>query len=335
MNALGKLLVFAALGMTAVFSTAASAQNGPRGPNVLIVGEDADKDTIPRGSVNFNRIERALAEKLIERGFTVYDETAITMDVAPQGGVRRELPELLQMAKIAKVPIEVIVVFQIYANVRPMPYMKNVLQPFVRVDGRLIRVRPGQVLGNFEYGSDIEFEPLPQICRNADGLDRTCVLESFGNQARLIGEGVGKALATKLASYLRADTDLDPNLTIPGGDQGGSQYTGNHQICEGMHGTSYVLRIRNFTGAELQQLEKTFTTFACYEHHRVLREVGDMIEYAYESRANQARIVRNLRFVLEEHLNLEGSISVTDGGTTIVVDKHTTPPHGVQVYPPR
>jgi hypothetical protein len=329
MNPLAKLLALAALGVVAL-GTAASAQTGPRGPSIMIVGEDADKDTIPRGNVNFNRIQRAIAEQLIARGFKVYDETATTMDVLPQGGVRRELPELLQIAKLSKSPIDVVVVFQVYASVRDMKWVRNTLQPFVRVDGRLIRVRGGQDLGNFEYGSDIEFEPIPQACRDGDHVDRACLLETFGTQARLIGSAVGNALATKLSAYLRADND--PAINVPAVDPAVAAVPPVPPTCAGMDGTPYVLRIREFNGPELQRLEEAFTSFACYEHYKIMKQMPSLTEYWYETRADQARLARDLQFVLQ-YLNLPGTVTVT-AGNVIVVEKHLTAPHGVEVVPP-
>jgi hypothetical protein len=342
MNTLGKLVALAALGLS-VFHTAASAEPGPgpRGPNVMIVGEDADKDTIPRGNRNFNRIQRAIAEQLVSRGFHVFDETAITKDVLPQGGVRRELPELLEIAKLAQAPIDVIVVFQVYASVRPAQFVRDTFKPFIRIDGRMIRVRGGQDLGGFEYGSDIELPPIPGSCVNGEP-PRECLLETFGNEARLIGAPVGNGLATKLAGFLRADYDpgVGPGMPPvgppigpggPGGPGGPVVATAPlaRPACDGMDGTPYVLRIRDFTGSELNKLEEAFTSFDCYGHHRVMRSQPGMTDYWYETRADQARLTRNLRFVLE-YMNVPGTVSVT-GDNVIIVEKLLTAPHGVIV----
>jgi hypothetical protein len=347
MNTLVKLLTLAAVGLTVFHTAGASAEPvGPRGPSIMIVGEDADKDTIPRGNRNFNRILRAVTENLVTRGFKVYDETAITMNILPQGGVRRLLPELLETAKLAQAPIDVIVVFQIYASVRPLLAVRDTFRPVVRVDGRMIRVRGGQDLGGYEFGSDIELPPIPGVCVNGDP-PRECLLESFGNEARLIGSAVGNALATKLAGYLRADFDpglLPPGLppgpppgVVPGGPgpvvvAPGPVPVEGRPICDGLDGTPYVLRIANFDGPELNRLEEAFTGFACYEHHRIVRSQPGMTDYWYETRADQARLTRNLRFVLE-YMNLPGTVSVTSGNM-IIVEKHLLAPHGVVTVPP-
>ena len=49
-------------------------------PNVLIVGEDADHDTVPRNSPVFKRMLNALSNELHDQGFSVFDKTAITQE---------------------------------------------------------------------------------------------------------------------------------------------------------------------------------------------------------------------------------------------------------------
>jgi hypothetical protein len=298
----------------------------------MIVGEDADHDTIPRTNRNVNRILRTVADQLIARGFHVYDETAITMDRLPLGGVRRQLPELLETAKLAAAPIDVIVVFSIYGSARQVPFVRDTYKPFIRVEGRMIRVRSGQDLGGYEAGSDIEFPPIPGSCVNGDP-PRECLLETFGHEARLIGDGVGGALATKLAGYLRADSDVGPVgpggvVTAPG--PGGDGRPG----CDGMDTTPFTIRFRDFDGPELNRVEEYLTAFACYQGHRVVRSQPGLTEYWYESRTDESRLTRNLRFTLEA-MNLPGTVTTTGNGGTIIVEKHlVVPPHGVITVPP-
>jgi hypothetical protein len=336
MKALGKLLTLAALGL-AVVHTPASAQTGPRGPNVMVFGEDADTDTIPRGNRNFNRIQRAITEQLIARGFKAYNEVANTADILPQGRVRRQLDEMIEIAKVSQSPIDVMVVFQIYASIRPTR-LPDTFRPFVRVDGRIMRTRSGQELGNFEAGNDLELPVIPGTCVRGEP-PRECLIEKFGDNARLIGTAVGNALATKLAAYLRAD--IDPGLLVPPppGPPGPPPPPGPavalgeaKPICDGMDGTPFVVRVRDFDGPELNRLEEALTSFACYEHHRIVSSQPGLTDYWYETRADQARLTRNLRFVLE-YMNLPGTVSVT-AGNVIVVEKHLTAPHGVVPFPP-
>jgi hypothetical protein len=104
-------------------------------------------------------------------------------------------------------------------------------------------------------------------------------------------------------------------------------------VCTGMAGTSYVLSVRNFDAPELSQLEEAFASFACYEHHRIMASVPPAkTDYWYETRADQARLTRNLRLALE-YMNVPGEISVT-AGNVIIVEKHVLAPPGVVTTPP-
>ncbi|MBT6531040.1 MAG: hypothetical protein HOK99_09005, partial [Betaproteobacteria bacterium] len=42
--------------------------------NILIMGEDADSDTVPRNSRVFKRVLSGLSNELHDEGFNVYDE---------------------------------------------------------------------------------------------------------------------------------------------------------------------------------------------------------------------------------------------------------------------
>jgi hypothetical protein len=191
-NAFSKLLAVAALGLTAL-PAAAPAQPGPRGPNVLIVGADTDKDAMPRGTPVFDKIQDMIAGQLRSRGFHVFDETVIPKDALPAGGLPREPAELVATAKLAKVPMDVIVVTQIYASVRPMPNLQDTYKPSIRVVARMTKVGSGEPLGRYEFGDDIDFPMLPGKCAE-------CLLNSFGHDAQQIGLAVGNGLATAIAA---------------------------------------------------------------------------------------------------------------------------------------
>src|SRR5262245_34975029 len=68
-------------------------------PNLMIVGEDADRDSVPRGSRIFNRVLAALTSDMIEQGYQVYDETAGSMQFTRPGKVRRTDAELVAIAR--------------------------------------------------------------------------------------------------------------------------------------------------------------------------------------------------------------------------------------------
>jgi hypothetical protein len=173
----------------------------PRGPNVLVVSEDADIDTVPRNHRIFNRVLEAISEQLIARGFHVIDETSVGLEITEPNRVRRRDAELIEVARaFDRPPIDVLVIFQIYASVQTGKF-SDIARPRIRVAGRMLTIRGNQRLGSFEAGDDLEFPPLPRHC------DRECLFERLGTEAKLVGTSVGAALATKLAAYLRADID--------------------------------------------------------------------------------------------------------------------------------
>ena len=77
------------------FAPAAVAQQQP---NLLIMGEDADLDSVPRNSRIFNRVLRAIEAEMQAEGFAVYDETAVTMGITDPGRVGRTDAELITVA---------------------------------------------------------------------------------------------------------------------------------------------------------------------------------------------------------------------------------------------
>ena len=68
-------------------------------PNLLIMGEDADEDSVPRNSRVFRRVLDALTNEIHNEGFDVFDETAVSLDDFAQGRVRRTDAEIIDIAK--------------------------------------------------------------------------------------------------------------------------------------------------------------------------------------------------------------------------------------------
>jgi hypothetical protein len=102
------------------FAPSALAQQQP---NLLIMGEDADLDTVPRNSRIFNRVLRAIEAELQAEGFAVYDETAVSMGITDPARVRRTDAELITVARrVQDAPIDAIIVFQIYASTEENAY---------------------------------------------------------------------------------------------------------------------------------------------------------------------------------------------------------------------
>lgn len=265
-------------------------------PNLLIVGEDADQDTVARGSRIFNRVLAALTNDMSELGFKVYDETAAGMDITNPGRVRRVDAELISVAqRIPQPPIDAIVVFQIYASVQQNAY-SDIKDLRVRIAGRMIQVQTGKALGNFEVAVGPRgLKPLPVNC------NRDCVLEHVGNEAKPIAHEVGIVLARKLDEISPAKPKSSSTLTepAPAQPQLPNPQVATSTACSGLS-TSYMIVLRGFDPDETGTIERMLISFQGYEHHRPVRTQTRLAEYWYETCSDQARLERNLRVMLNQ-----------------------------------
>ncbi|MEO0579390.1 MAG: hypothetical protein AAFZ58_11940, partial [Pseudomonadota bacterium] len=157
-------------------------------PNVLIMGEDFDKDTVPRDSRIFGRVLSAVSNQLGDDGFDVFDETAITVGDFKQGRKRRSDAEMIDIARsIDRPPIDIVVFFSIYASAEDTGYATKI---FTRIEGRLLDVRAGRQLGNFEVDS-------PRSWQATSPCTRECILEAIGDASKTLANDLGDVLSEK------------------------------------------------------------------------------------------------------------------------------------------
>ncbi|MBU1175869.1 MAG: hypothetical protein KKH72_10755 [Alphaproteobacteria bacterium] len=305
------ILFAAALGVT-------PAQAGEQ-PNVMLMIEDADTDSVPRDSRPADQVLYALATEMQNMGFRTYDETAVTMGITDPTRVRRTDAELFTIAKrVPNVPIDVIVVFQIYAAAQQNPYAA-IIDLQIRITGRLLHVQSGRSLGNWEvaYGPG-ELPPLPPNC------NRDCVLEHVGGEARRIASDVGQALAVKLdalsptAPQPMMDTNMPMTTVSPG-----PIVSAPMSECTGLT-SAYTLEFRGFDLEEITRIEEYLVVFKGYDHHRPVRVMATSAEYWYETCSDVARLDRNLRLMTEQ-LGVQAQISMV--GNRFLVAKIGTIPN--------
>ena len=290
-------------------------------PNVLIMTEDADKDTVPRNNRMMKRVYDEFNDAMMRKGFRVYNETAVSMDIVKPQGVRREDTELLTIAKsVRQPPIDIVVTYEIYAKVRKIDG-SNEKRPMYRVMARLsaraLNVRTGQVLGRWS-SKNVEFSALPSSC----GADRDCLLETVGEDL----EGLTVDVAEPLADSLRM-TFMDRGPVVggsgggvvggPGPGPGPGPMAGGPgprgpvgDGCAGIE-NEYAVNLEGFSAAEVTAIEEYLVSFRCYISHRPLgRSAGGRASYWYSTRSDDARINRNLRLMLE-HMGVQGVVEFT------------------------
>jgi hypothetical protein len=256
--------------------------------NIVVMGEEADMDSVPRDSRVHRRIEEALKEQLYIRGFDVYDETAATLGTTVPGRKRRTDAELIDVVRGARrPPMDGVVLFTAYASAEELGYTTRIQ---ARLTGRVLAVHSGQHLGSFEVAAaDIR---APANC------SRSCVLEAIGDQVSLLAQDLGVVLAAKL----RAITPAPVAGTAPAGIPFGG----------------FSLLFNGFDATERRGIEEYLVAFVGYRSHRPVRAGTTYIEYWYETAADGARLERNINLMLE-HLGFRGRVAFS--GTKVTVDR--------------
>lgn len=257
---------------------------GADAPNVILIGEDGGRDMIPRNSRVFKIVRDGLGNRLLDSGFSVYDETA----VAPGGFTRdrkqRSDAEIIEMARaIGRPPLDVAVIFSVTARAREYAYTTKV---GTRMTGRLLNLTTGQRLGSFEVHS-------PRALRAATDCGRDCILELVGRSAKRLSRDLGTLVAERLAAVMEAPAG--PGLL-----------------------SAYTLVFDGFSRAEVSEMEEYLVVFTGYAHHRPVSAGPRRQEYWYETKSTRGRLNRNLGKMLE-HLRLGGQVSLA--GNTFTVRK--------------
>lgn len=270
------------------FAIASQASAGDR-PNLLLMGEDADSDTIPRHSQVFTRVLNSLSEQMHNAGFDVYDETAVTLDNFAQGRSRRSDAEMIDIARsVKRPPIDVVVFFSIYASANQKSYTTKVK---ARVSGRMLNVKTGQRLGNIELDYPGGWN-APVDC------NRNCIIDSVGQHSKIIANDIGAVLAKKLGWMV--------------GDSVGGHVNDDTGI------SAYTLIFDGFTASEMHAMEEYLVVFSGYKSHRVITSTMTRFEYWYQADIKSAKLLRNLNKLLK-HVDIEGM--VRSSGNTYTVKK--------------
>ena len=276
-------------------------------PNVMVVGEDADEDTVPRHSRVFNRVSDAIRTQMIAMGFPTFNETAVTMDITNPGRIRRTDAELISVARsITAAPIDVIIPFQIYASSNQDAYsdMKHLR---IRIVGRMVQIQTGKDLGNFEVAVGPKgLRPLPQAC-NPD-----CILEHLGDEAKPIATEVGAILAKKLDEISPTapkaaiidpapikQTAEAPKTIAPKATPSPEPIPVSNKECVGLQ-TAYTIILSGFEPEDVDAIEKILVAFYGYQHHRPIRSRTKYSEYWYETCSDRARLERNVRAMTDQ-----------------------------------
>lgn len=301
-----------------------TARADPARPvNVLIVTEDFNRDTIPRDNRIYDRVIAALQESLNVRGFQVYEETGISAGITAPHQARRRDEELFELASRVSPPMDVVVIFQIYASINRG--VTDIRYPKIRIASRVLNVNTHKVIAIEERGAETELPPLPLGCDT-----RECLYDEVGQQARLIAADLGHILADKMAAEIAVASGqatakpvgmpaaaAGQTATIVQPDAPAPQTA----RCASLP-TAYELKFRDFSPEQFQKIEEYLASFSCYSHHRISSSGRTYQNVWYETSLDSARMNRNLRTALD-HLGVPGSVIQSGNNKFEVVSSNT------------
>lgn len=299
-----RIVLFVIAALAAAVAPAAAQSSNER-INLLVMSDDGDPDTVPRNNRVFNRVQLQLSEYLNSRGFQVYDETATSLDVTTPGRVRRRDAELIEIARAVPTPIDAMVVYQIYASVRARAGV-DIRYPEIRIAARVLNVRSGQFISAFEVGG-FQFPALPPRC------DGECILETVGGYSRQLATDLGSVISQKVEAFARPAG----GAAMAGGKDGpaASPVAARQDGCDNLP-TDYDIKLRDFTPAEVNQIESEIVRWGCYQSHRTTNMSDSSADFFYRTSAGSARLNRNFRLMMEL-IGLNGQVTFSGNRFTV------------------
>jgi hypothetical protein len=260
-------------------------------PNLLVVGDDSDEGAVSRDSRVFKRVVARLNVELNEI-VDVYDEAAVMPNNAKQSRVRRSDDELVDMARsVTRPPIDVLAVFSLYSSVTDA---ENGKQARARISARLLNVHSGKFIDNFETA--------PYVWTVSAGCDeRECILEAMGDGVNVLGQELGRALATKYVWQLHGQTAV-----------------GNNGAASNDVVADYYLEFDGFSAQEMMEIEEYLVIFSGYASHRPTEQRHTRSIMLYRSSTGTAKLSRNLKKMLAE---LDMLTAISFAGNTYVMKR--------------
>lgn len=252
-------------------------------PRLIIVGNDASPNTLPRNSRPFKEVLNNISGSLLNEGFDVKDEIALSLGSKNKIKDPRNEAEILQKAK--DLGIDIAIIFSIYPNKKTT---KNSVRIRPRVEGRLVSVYDGSRLGNFDIKSQTS-KPVQKPYSINDEQ------EALADIAAVLGKEVGAVLTDRIAQYVDA---------------------------EGGRLQEWELVIDGYNNYEVMDMEDIFRTFEGYDSHRIkanAQNYSSHSEFFYKSSADSAKLKRDFVRMLKK-LNLKGSISIS--GLKVSISKN-------------
>jgi len=304
---------------------------------LVVVQEDWDKTSLARNTRVQNAIMNVLNQTLhapayqgvMSRygisGMDVYSETALTLNVYGQDRIRRRDEELISLARTISNPsMDVMVLYTVYARAVADPYT-NISRLQMALNYRALDVKSSRFLGGGNLDINTAGVPITGCATGINGVgpDQHCVLEFVSRNAENLARDAGNKLALQLSSMLGrayATAPVSPGYTPtpPIGAEGGAKdfarrrppaarpnLYGNgarHKGCNSLP-TTFMITFRGFSQRQINFVEGNMANWKCSMDLDLSNHNGgtsfSQATYEYKTTANQQRIIRNIRLMLE------------------------------------
>ncbi len=186
------------------------------------------------------------------------------------------------------------VLFSTYVTKQVLDYTTKVE---ARIEGRLLNVKTGRHLGNFEVESNGSWN-VPKNC------NRPCIINSVGKKSRILANDLGLVLAEKLDWLRMGESDVATS------DSKSKASSNNGFITE------YSLIFDGFTAEDYASIEEYLVIFSGYKSHRPVESLHTYRDIWYKSAIGTSKLSRNLQKTLAQ-LDLRGTVNF-DGHTYTV-----------------
>ena len=274
----------------------AGSENAPT--RVLVMGEDSDRLSIPRGDNVFKRVLGELKNSMLRKGYTIVDEEMIAATLGWEITDRRPKTELIQVAKIANesdnanLRTRVMAIFSIYATKKELKFTQKVN---TRLEGELYDSVTNKFLGSFELPKATY--PAPKDCNNI------CINEVVGEKAREIATSLGDVLAKKLKLMERKSTG-----------EGFSAGSSNLK-------TTYTVTLKHFSTKQYLMFKKGLKNAPGYSSLETMSKTSAVRKLAYDSTSSASDIEENiLETLMESGFDLDKDVDINITGTKIILE---------------
>lgn len=287
---------------------------------VMVAQEDWDKTSLRRNSriqnaiMNvFNQTLNAPVYQNILRkygvnGMDVYDETALTIRFYRQDRTRRRDEELITLAR--QIKMDVLTMYTIYAKAVKDPYT-SVAKLQMALNYRALDVKSGRYLG----GDNLDIDTSGVIFTGcAAGLDNQkpdahCVTEFVADNAEKLARDAGNKLALQLAALVgkqyggsrsgNYDPDAGKIIERGGDDRIAYENRGPRSRACANIPTTFNVNFIGFSQKQINYIEKNMAFWKCVIDTDVVKSSFSNITFEYKTRANQQRVIRNIRILME------------------------------------